>query len=302
MISRFSANVDSRRIGIAMVVVSALLFSFNGLILREMVDASALQATFYRSASMSVSLFVVFFLIYREDTGARIKAIGLRGLVAGAFLGLATVTIFIAMNHTTVANTSFINSAIPFFSAGLAWVFLREKVSRLMLGCMVGAFFGVAIMVTGSIGVNQIFGSLMAVVSALVFAIFVVILRSRRHINMTPVVAISGLITCVFIPVMNGGDLSVSAHDLTLAIFWGAAIAALGHSLFVLAAARLVAGEVTFVMLLEYVLGPTWVWLILNEVPALATLAGGAIVMGALVIWIGREVNRGTDKIKEGAL
>ena len=74
----------------------------------------------------------------------------------------------------------------------------------------------------------------MAVASALVFAIFVVILRTRQQINMTPVVAVSGLITCGFIAVMTWGDLNVTARDLILALTWGAVIAACGHSLFVL--------------------------------------------------------------------
>ena len=275
-----------------MVVISALLFSLNGPILRLMTEANALQATFYRSAAMSASLFVVFFVVYGRGAGARIKAIGWHGVVAGVFLGLATITIFVAMNHTTVANTSFINSAIPFFTAALAWLFLKERVSRLMLVCMTAAFVGVGVMVAGSLGVDQIFGSLVAVVSALVFAIFVVILRTRQQINMTPVVAVSGLITCGFIAVMTWGDLNVPARDLILELAWGTVIAACGHSLFVLAAARLYAGEVTFIMLLEYVLDPVWVWLIVHEIPALSTLAGGAIVMGALVFWVGREASQ----------
>lgn len=280
----------ARRSGIMMVALSTLLFSFNGLILRQMIEASALQVTFYRSASMSVSLVVIFLLLYGGATVARIKSIGPSGLIAGTLLGFATMTIFIAMNHTTVANTSFINSAIPFFSAGLAWVFLREKVSRMMMVCMMLAFFGITVMVIGSINANQFFGSLMSVVSALLFAVFVVILRSRQQINMTPVVIVSGVVTCTCIVLMTGGNVSVNPQDLMLCIVWGAGIAALGHSLFVLAAARLSAGEVTFIMLFEYVLGPVWVWLFLNEIPAMATLAGGAIVLGSVMLWLGREL------------
>ena len=91
---------------------------------------------------------------------------------------------------------------------------------------------------------------------------------------------------------MTWGDLNVPARDLILALAWGTVIAACGHSLLVLAAARLYAGEVTFIMLLEYVLDPVWVWLIVHEIPALSTLAGGAIVMGALVFWVGREASQ----------
>ena len=177
---------------------------------------------------MSCSLVLVFFYLYGSATGAKLKAMGWYGLIAGAFLGLATITIFIAMNHTTVANTAFINSAVPFFAASLAWLFLREKISRQMLACIVIAFCGVGVMVAGSVATNQIFGSLMAVTSALVFAIFVVILRYRKHIDMTPVVAVSGLLTCVFVFISTGGDLRVPTHDLVLSLFWGTAIASLG--------------------------------------------------------------------------
>ena len=38
------------------------------------------------------------------------------------------------------------------------------------------------------------------------------------------------------------------------------------------------------VSLLEVVLGPLWVWLALSERPGTATLAGGAIVIAAIVI------------------
>ena len=38
------------------------------------------------------------------------------------------------------------------------------------------------------------------------------------------------------------------------------------------------------ISLLEIVLGPLWVWIFLSEQPGAATLAGGAIVLGAVVI------------------
>jgi drug/metabolite transporter, DME family len=36
-------------------------------------------------------------------------------------------------------------------------------------------------------------------------------------------------------------------------------------------------------MLLETVLGPVWAWLILGQSPGRSTLAGGALIVGALV-------------------
>ena len=42
--------------------------------------------------------------------------------------------------------------------------------------------------------------------------------------------------------------------------------------------------QVAIISLLEVVLGPLWVWLAYDERPSAATLAGGAIVVAAVVV------------------
>ena len=37
-------------------------------------------------------------------------------------------------------------------------------------------------------------------------------------------------------------------------------------------------------MLLEFALAPIWVWWVVNEIPSLWTVVGGALIMGAVVI------------------
>jgi len=37
-------------------------------------------------------------------------------------------------------------------------------------------------------------------------------------------------------------------------------------------------------MLLETVLGPVWAWVVLGQVPAARTVAGGTIIVAALVV------------------
>lgn len=41
------------------------------------------------------------------------------------------------------------------------------------------------------------------------------------------------------------------------------------------------AGEVALITLLEVVVGPRWMWLFLSEQPAVATIVGGLVVLGA---------------------
>jgi drug/metabolite transporter (DMT)-like permease len=54
--------------------------------------------------------------------------------------------------------------------------------------------------------------------------------------------------------------------------------------LLVIAARHLAATEVALLALLEVVLGPLWAWLGAGEVPATTTIAGGALVLAALLI------------------
>ena len=58
----------------------------------------------------------------------------------------------------------------------------------------------------------------------------------------------------------------------------------LGLALLTIGARLIPAAQVGLITLLEVVLGPLWVWLALSERPGTATLAGGAIVIAAIVI------------------
>ena len=45
----------------------------------------------------------------------------------------------------------------------------------------------------------------------------------------------------------------------------------------------LAAAELTLFMLLEFALGPVWVWLFVNEIPSRWTLLGGSLVVAAVI-------------------
>jgi len=78
--------------------------------------------------------------------------------------------------------------------------------------------------------------------------------------------------------------LQATGKDVALLAFLGVFQLGLPCMLLVLASRALLAPEIALIGLLEVVLGPLWAWLGVGEVPARATLAGGAIVLGALVL------------------
>ena len=108
------------------MVVGSVLISFTGLVIRNMEVATALHVNFYRAITFILAVFLVMLIRYRRDTGHQILKVGRPGLLAGSFLAAAGICVLQAITNTTVAATLFICSAIPFITAALAWVFLRE--------------------------------------------------------------------------------------------------------------------------------------------------------------------------------
>ena len=78
--------------------------------------------------------------------------------------------------------------------------------------------------------------------------------------------------------------LQASAHDLSLLALLGVFQLAVPCLLVVRLTRVLPGPEVSLLGLLEVVLGVTWAWLGAGERPGAATLVGGALVIGALVV------------------
>ena len=53
--------------------------------------------------------------------------------------------------------------------------------------------------------------------------------------------------------------------------------------MFMVGARLIPAAESALLGMLETVLGPVWVWLVLNERPGSGTMTGGALILGALL-------------------
>jgi drug/metabolite transporter (DMT)-like permease len=115
------------------------------------------------------------------------------------------------------------------------------------------------------------------------FAGTLVIVRHRRDVSMAPATCLSQvLVLLVALPFAEPG--SVSGSDLGLLALLGVTQIGLGLVFLTIGARLIPAAEVALITLLEVVLGPLWVWLALSESPSAATLAGGAIVLGAVIV------------------
>lgn len=277
--------IDSNR-GVAMVlmVVSSVVISFGGLIMRSIEAANPWQINFYRAIALLGVVSGMLLLQHRGKFISTIENIGALGCLAGILLGIAGIAFLQALTYTTVANTLFILGAIPFLTALFARILLKEKLTRATLLTMLVAATGLTAMVIEGITIGSGAGNGFALLTAVMFALFAVIVRSKRQQDMLPTLLISSLFIIIVSLIMQADDLSISVRDLLLSFIWGGLLSGVANWGFIYASRHLAAAEVTLFMLLEFALGPVWVWLVVNEQPSRWTVIGGLLIILAVAV------------------
>jgi len=265
-----------------LMIVCCISISIGPLLFRSIESADIWQISIYRSISWITALLIILFLKYRLAILKQILAIGSWGVIAGVFLASAQIFYMHALENTTVANVVFILSAVPFVTAIMAFLFIKEKIQPSTILMMMVAAIGIFIMVSEGVNSGSTFGNLMALITLLCFSCFPVILRNNRHIDMLPTLLVPAVIIGVVGLMIKGSDLTVSNNDIALSFIWGGLLNGFAHSIFIIATRHLLAAEITLFMLLEFTLGPLWVWSFIGETPAINTLIGGGIVMAAI--------------------
>ena len=275
-------NSDMRKLAILLMIASSVVISFSGLIVR-ILEVGPLVMNFYRGMFLMCAVMVLLVVRYRGATIVRVISVGWSGIIAGIMLAAAAITFLQSLTHTTVANTLFVLAAIPFVTAGLAWIFLKERPNSATLITMVIAFAGIVIMIGEGFTIGAAYGNIMALLTTLSFSIYAVLVRRNRQVDMLPAILISTLIIMVVVALMRQGELEISRQDLWLCLLWGGVMSGFTSACFIVASRHIVAAELTIFMLLEFALGPVWVWLFVNESPSRWTLVGGALVICAVL-------------------
>ncbi|HEX9768844.1 MAG TPA: DMT family transporter [Kiloniellales bacterium] len=279
-----------RLFAMTLMVVSSVQISFGGLILRTIEQADSWQINFYRALALVTAVSLLLLVQHGRGAIGHVRKIGRAGLIGGAMLAVAGIAFVQALTHTTVANTLFTMGAIPFITAVLARVFLKESLRRATLLTMLLAAAGVFAMMAEGIGIGSGYGNAMALVTAICFASFAVIVRHNRRVDMLPTILVSAAIIALVSLAVRLDDLGITLRDLLLCLLWGGLLSGVANWMFIVASRHLVAAEVTLFMLLEFSLGPVWVWLFVGEVPSDWTIAGGLLVIAAVALRAGLEL------------
>ncbi len=261
------------------MIASALVFSLAG-VLTKLIEAGVWTIACWRGLLGGLLIAVYVGWLGREKPLRESFHLGWRGWVLASVGSVASLAFIFAFKLTYVANVAIIYATAPFMAAALSGWLIREKFRRRTQAAAALSFIGVVIIVTGGLGTGRVLGDTVALLMTLGNALYITLIRVYRD---SPVVLAGGVsalqLFCLSWLVVD--PLDVSRQDVGLLLLFGISFAVAvvlwteGTKLITAAESGLFgSAEIPFAILLA--------WLVLSELPSLASFIGGGLVLAAV--------------------
>ena len=277
----------TERNGSAVVFLTGTLFSFSPLLFRwTSGEGSEWLFLLWRSIGILIAALIGLSLSSGAPLMTAVTTGFGKNLLAGALMAGMSTSFIISIARIDAATTLLLQSLAPFSAAFLGWLVLRERVDGHTWAAMTTAVVGVVIM--GSTwDSSSVVGISAACCIPLMLGIYTVLLRDSQRRDPRAQVFFTGVIGLVIGLVASAvtGGFALPIQDIFLALISGGILLGVGLPIFNAAGRHVPAARTSLLLLSEIVLAPIWVWLVVNEVPAGKTVAGGAVILLALV-WV----------------
>ena len=269
-----------------LMVAVTLMWSIAGVVTRHLEHARSFEITFWRSFFTVVSLMVILPFFQGREVFARIRNGNAALWISGVCWSVMFTAFMIALTLTTVANVLVTMSVGPFLTALFARIFIGYRIPLRTWIAILVAGGGIAYMYASQVAGGQLAGTLVALCVPLAGAVnWTVVQRSQargQNVDLVPSVLVGAVISsATTLPLAM--PLQASGHDIALLALLGLVQLAIPCALSVVCARVLKAPEIALLASLEVIFGILLAWVGANEVPTQTVLAGGALVIGALV-------------------
>jgi len=270
-------------------LAGALAISFSA-ILYGLSDVSPITGAFYRALYALPVLFVLWWV--RRDRDGRTRSKRYIAFAAGLLLGLDVVVWHLSIDYIGAGLATLIANSQVIVVAVAAWLLFGERPSRQIVIAIPVVLFGVAL-VSGlgrgdSFGSNPLLGTVLALVSAVFYAAFILGLRNSNDIQAPsagPLMeATAGAALAALVAGGIGGGIQFAptwpSHGWLLALALSSQVA--GWLLISYALPRLPAVETATIILLQPVLTMVWGVIIFGEDPSPIQLIGAGLVLAGV--------------------
>tara|TARA_Y100000817_G_scaffold294328_1_gene268133 strand:+ start:29 stop:922 length:894 start_codon:yes stop_codon:yes gene_type:complete len=274
------------------VLLAGLIWSYGPFIVRNINNAELIpwQYSLIRGSAIFLILNIYLFLNEGKKFTNNYQKIGLSGLIGGICLGIANITFVFSITTTTAAVTMMMLGAMPFIAALLAYIFLKEKISKNTLIAMIIAAAGIILISFDSKETGKLFGLINGLISSSAFAGFTVSLRWRKKVPKLTTISLGGIIAAsisLLVLFFYDSNILISLKNTSLSALHGFLVCS-ALIIYSSKAKYLPAADLTLLSLTEVLGGVFWVWLPLlgiNEIPSINTLIGGMIIIIAIIFY-----------------
>ena len=275
-------EIKNDKLAIPVVLFAGILWSFGPLVVRYMDQPELVPWQYIFGRGLTIFIVLNLYLFFEEGIKfyKNYLKIGVSGFIGGIGLGIAMISFIYSITNTSAAITLLCLAAMPFFTALLGFLFLRERISLNVWIAIILATVGIVIIAFGNTSKASLLGFVFGMTSSIGFSIFSVTLRWRKETPKFTTVALSGLfcfvVAAMFI-ISKDQVFFSSSYNGTLFSLHGV-IVCFGLILYSIGSKAIPAAELTLLSLTEVIGGIFWVWLPIfgiNEIPSTNTVIGG---------------------------
>lgn len=272
---------------VVLMVAVTLMWSIAGVITRHLEHARSFEVTFWRSFFTVLSLLVILPFFQGRAVFAKVRRGGPALWLSGLCWSVMFTAFMVALTLTSVANVLVTMAVGPFLTALIARAFIGHRIPGRTWAAILVAGAGIAYMYGAQVSGGQLAGTLVALCVPLAGAVNWTITQ-RAHaqgsdVDLVPAVLVGAVISSLAtLPLAM--PFAASGHDIALLALLGLVQLAIPCALSVVCARVLKAPEIALLALLEVIFGILLAWVGADEVPTQTVLAGGALVIGALVM------------------
>lgn len=299
-----TAREQSYGTGVLSILLAELGWSLSGIFVRLMPGLDGWQINCWRGYWMSVALLAYLVAVYGSGAIRKFRDLPLIALLTSAgFFALGSTLYVTSLTLVSTATISVIGASSPIFTGLLSPWITAEKPGLAAWGAAILAMLGVGIIAWDGLEGGKLIGILVSICVPMSFAGQTLTLRRYRNFDMVPAICAGGFVTFFvagalgFLAGHSGGGFDVSPRNVAMLAAMGPLQLAIPLIFYAKGAKSVPAVTLSLIVMLDAVINPLWPWLILGETPGRAAFAGGAIIVGAVIISIfgGRWMTRATN-------
>ena len=275
-----SATAPSRKLAIAALFLTALIWSTGGIGFRLLETTNGLVISGYRSFFAALFYIVAFRTLPKMERGPHFKV----AIVAYSFV----TTLFVVSNTlTTAANAIVLQYTAPIFACLFLFFLFKKPLPKYDIIATVIIFVGIGIFfldsLTLQVSASMTTGNIMAVASGAFFGLQAIVIGHARQPRN---VFTFGNILNFFIalPFILMTPL-LPFSDLLIILFLGIFQIGVSYLLFSYAVPRVTPLELLLIPAMEPILNPVWVFLFDGQTPSFLAMFGGVIIIVTIVFW-----------------